>query len=55
MFLYHVFIIFIVILEHSESLARLGINFIYMWSRQDRQNRDLSSFSRLSFFWNYTK
>jgi len=47
------------ILEHSESLARLGVNFIYMWSRQERQNRDLSSFSRLSFFWKvphiYTK
>jgi len=39
---------FIVNLEHSEFLARLGTNFIYIRSRQDRQNCDLSSFSRLS-------
>jgi len=32
-------------------LACLGTNFIYTWSRQDRQNRVLSSFSHLSFFW----
>jgi len=36
---------------HLRFLARLGTNFIYMWSKQDRQNRVLSRFSRLSFSW----
>jgi len=36
---------------HSRFLVHLGTNFIYMWSKQDQQNRVLSSFFWLSFFW----
>jgi len=32
---------FIVILEYSMSLARLGASFIYMWIKRERQNRAL--------------
>jgi len=34
-------VLFIVILEYSVFLARLGISFIYMLIKRDRRNRAL--------------